>query len=129
MREILFRGKRRNGANQWIFGDLEHFGNHLLIYTRSGEHGFIRPDTLGQWTGLFDKNGETIFEGDVVLTKYGRACIVEWFEPKLCFDLQPLDNPETLKNRAPDLWDIWYAENLEVIGNVYDGYKLPQVTV
>lgn len=134
MREILFRGKRVDGTIEWVYGGYTEWGLVQSVITTKGKYGEnnayeVDPKTVGQWTGLVDMNGVKIFEGDVVLTKYGRACIVEWFEPKLCFDLQPLDNPETLRNRAPDPWDVWYAENLEVIGNVYDGYKLPQVTV
>ena len=61
MREILFRGKRI-GNGEWITGYLvdSHFiGNWLLCEP-------VIPETVGQYTGLTDKNGKKIYEGDIV---------------------------------------------------------------
>ncbi len=150
MRKILFRGKRED-SGEWIFGA---FIPDLIGW------GFIKPfgkakkdlhmqyvdrETVGQYTGLTDKNGVKIFEGDIVeffgmcgqivqeCGAFGIAVI-----PYINYDL--LESKIPFKNNANfcfndnfvSLWELWWnyeqddnpLYEVEVIGNIHENPEL-----
>ena len=110
MREILFRGKRMDNG-EWIEGDLVH-SVYKIGDTCVGKFGWtlgmhqVDHYTVGQYTGLNDKNGKRIFEGDILSLRTGRPHVVR-FE----------DGAFVLENTAIPMR---FAIKFEVIGNIHD---------
>lgn len=127
MRDILFRGKRLDNG-EWVYGSLlqvecEDGSIVTAIFDRkdSGGDAEVHPSTVGQYTGLKDKNGERIFEGDVVRCGTGRICKVTFFiSPGFSgFDLVPVVG---FYAPPPNKW-LLFADT-EIIGNIHDNQEL-----
>ena len=124
MRTILFRGKRKYNG-EWVEGfyykDLWSDNAHYIIY--DGTDYEVIPETVGQYTGLEDKNGKRIFEGDIVYCKsrLDNANMVIIFE---CgqFRMVLSENYRSYQTNSG-----FYDTNCfdkEVIGNIYDTPEL-----
>lgn len=107
MREILFRGKRTDNG-EWVYGNLVRgcdekyayiveFGNKELCRNYIN----VKPDTIGQYTGLIDIYGVKVFEGDIVKRF--------WFSKRAGMKFTTFD---------------YDSEEFEVIGNIYDNPEL-----
>ena len=123
MREILFRGKRIDNG-EWVYGDYWHLPEKNFYCISDKEFNRkVTPETVGQYTGLTDKNGKKIFEGDIVVVPLsGKPAkgIVEYFKTDICgFTVitQPQYSNYVLQKN--------YA--YEVIGNIHDNPELLEV--
>jgi len=106
MRDILFRGKLVN-FNEWVYGnrindDIINRNCYLGRYA-------VIPETIGQFTGLCDKNSNKIFEGDIVESPHGTRGVVEWRRTQCAFLVNIGDEWQTM-DECP----------YEVVGNIYD---------
>ena len=148
MREIKFRGKtkRGDGTYGWIYGDYIQSSHEIVEYlTDKSEQYFSRviPDTVGQFTGLKDKNGVKIYEGDII-PKYthfdnivskdfikkceypeeiGKAFFeVIWNVQKCAFEM--VFRKFTKNEPRCKILSVYSGENSEVIGNIHDNPEL-----
>ena len=143
MREILFRGKSVNDG-EWYFGSLvidileaveslpiKHY--HIDEMTigcfpnefQSGFSETVDPETVGQFTGLTDKNGKKIFEGDICRnTRTGEIVSVKWHGTMAGF----VWSKRKEKSHLFDFGELFRAyDKYEVIGNIHDNPELLEV--
>lgn len=144
MREILFRGKRVDNG-KWVEGFLSKSRNieekpallkPCIDYEEKGVmvSSIVDPETVGQLTGLTDKNGNKIFEGDIVQRKVNvyrlgerepsgeriLTGIVVWETHQHCTGSWALSAYDEFGNKANYLFD----DSFEVVGNIHDNPEL-----
>ena len=131
-REILFRGKRAD-TKEWIYGDVQQ--NVDAVKIREQEQSIQRiaksfvviPETVGQYTGLFDKNGRKIFEGDIIEAHFDElfpdlatTLVVVWSDYGW-FGRDMEGNVDSLERK-------WVSDFFEIIGNIHDNPDLLEVS-
>lgn len=131
MREILFRAKRSDNG-KWIFGDLLTPTDFLEIFeisvnTGDGDRYDIDPDTICQYTGLKDKNGKKIFEGDIVSYDTGNSKRTNGNIHEVVFETRGGSAYFGIKLDEHETWQFCMevpTKLMEVIGNIYDNPEL-----
>ncbi len=159
MREILFRGKRTDNS-EWVYGYYVKMnvigGVNHLIYSADSVVGvykkpyIVDPETVGQYTGLTDKNGRKIFEGDIlefddeIVEGYYTSCgreynswevknygVVGFYEESAGYDFCKYKFNENQveadlhENNTMEFAD--FVKELEIVGNIHDNPEMLEV--
>lgn len=130
MREILFRGKRMDN-DKWIEGRVFRLSEDqppfIMMVNRHGESHEVIPETVGQYTGLTDKNGKKIFEGDI--------CRFQgWLRGEFCWVGEVhFEHQQFVISGGPNVecetpftlvMSKFVPSCIEVIGNIHDNPEL-----
>lgn len=120
MREIIFRGKAVESC-EWVYGDLS-FHKEGTTFIRSWEgtednlhyrSSRVEENTVGQFTGLYDKDGARIYEGDIVVAELWPGVhflgVVVWREKDCAFSVRLSENNST-----------GVSTGYRVVGNIHD---------
>lgn len=146
MRTIKFRGKRSDNG-EWVVGDLLHIAGGCLIYFGSDtdttepdiekssliaveffkdEIAVVAPNSVGQFTGLYDKNGKEIYEGDIILYGGSIQHEVVFRHGAFGYLLYGGEFISYAGNTNFTFNPLNRSKEHEVIGNIYDNPELRQ---
>lgn len=124
MREILFRGKRIDNG-KWVQGYLyrlsEKLNPFIMLKNAKGESYEVDAKTVGQYTGLTDKNGTKIFEGDIC--NFSNRSDIDNYGV-VVYDADETEFGIDYGSTYLGLGRHYHSRDIEVIGNIYDNPEL-----
>lgn len=144
MRTIKFRGKIlelnlgcKMNVGDWVYGDLHLLSKIPHIHTINNKY-IINTETIGQYTGLQDKNDVEIYEGDIVRVScvpvkyigtnaisYIVDCICVFFQGSFLYKrISPFDKQKLSRNWTYKPMNRLDIKEVEVIGNIHDNPEL-----
>lgn len=131
VREILFRGRVTDSGNksngQWVYGlygqkemglpNMYHIitPNYLVPHVPDKTINYVDGNTVGQYTGMSDCDGNRVFEGDILLSKLGEYGIVEYFDNCFC-----------VRRKDGIYCDLEYFQESYIVGNIHDNWEFAE---
>ena len=138
MREIKFRGKRIDNGElfyglEWVYGDLlqsycddkAHIDNNHcfdLMHISANKPIEVEKETVGQFTGLLDKNGKEIYEGDIVRDQWNSYTPIYQNAIYMAYNVDKINDPYVSTQ-----FNVIWRNGCEVIGNIHDNLELLEV--
>jgi len=137
MREIKYRGKSHDNEGkvegEWIYGFLAA-PDQIMVWNKdnaTGDMFQVYPETVGEFTGLHDKNGKGIWEGDIARLFYGippthDTLVIEYADDENVADISVSGwwMRNTRENGCSSSLCKTYENDLEVIGNIHENPEL-----
>ena len=127
MRTIKFRGKSIDGK-EWLYGDLVSSADKkrfaiLVNNKESYDECEVSPETVGQFTGLMDKNGAEIYEGDILKWSNGRSYVVKFWKGMFYASIEEC-NDGFLRGFPLHALTDYEDRKCEIVGNIFDNSGL-----
>lgn len=128
MRKIKFRGRWNN---QWVYGGIEINSTNGEVFI--GSHlvkSLVEPETVGQFTGLLDKNGKPIYEGDIVEQWHYYDNFGKVDEDETHIGAVEFTAKAAFMSKIPNKYGLGIYEKFEqenritIIGNIYENSEL-----
>lgn len=126
-RTIKFRGKTTANGH-WVYGSLIAYNNGAYAIRNSKSQPWVQADSIGQFTGLPDRNGKEIYGGDIITVRGEYPRVVLW--DKVSWALMPCEHYNdkhfwvmNLQHPGNDWWEE-FADEMEVVGNIHDNPEL-----
>ncbi|WP_301345918.1 MULTISPECIES: YopX family protein [Muribaculaceae] len=127
MKTIKFRAKTTANGH-WVYGSLINHGNGLFSISNRKSNTWVQEDSIGQFTGLPDRNGKEIYQGDIITVNGRYPRVVLWDKVSWAIIPCELYNDKhfwvmNLQHPGNDWWEE-FADEIEVVGNMYDNPEL-----
>ena len=142
MREIKFRGKVKKSWNyeqgEWVYGGISFYKDGFTYicperFSDYNEEIEVIPESVGQFTGLYDKNGKEIYEGDILYQDFWgelddkTPIICKYCNGSICFTKQDFWDYGNNCERGFG-WNVRFdkkrIKKCEIVGNIYDNPEL-----
>ena len=130
MRTIKFRGKT-HGNGKWYYGSLVYSNEiNAAIYFQIGsglvktmDWVFVIPETVGQFTGLYDCDGKEIYEGDILKWSNGKMYVVKFWQGMFYASVEEC-NDGFLGGFPLHAFTEFEERKCKIVGNIYDNPEL-----